>query len=63
MGAEADLVDGQVSGVGGPVGGLGVVASGGVEVVGQTVGDVVGVAQEHVEDVEQFGVCRRAGRC
>lgn len=38
MGGEADLVDEQVSGVGGPVWGLGVVAPGGVEVVGDVVG-------------------------
>jgi hypothetical protein len=31
------------------------VASGGVQVVGETVGDVVGVAKEPVEDVEEFG--------
>ena len=41
--------------VAGPVGGLAVVGSGGVQVVGHTFGDVVGVAQEPVEDVEGFG--------
>ena len=53
MGVEADLVDEQVRAVAGPVGGLGVVASGGMQVVGQSIGDVVAV--EPVEDVEEFG--------
>jgi hypothetical protein len=55
VGGEADLVDEQVGGVAVPVGGLRVVASSGVQVVGQAVGDVVAVAQEPVEDVEEFG--------
>jgi hypothetical protein len=55
VGSEADLVDEQVRAVAGPAGELGVVASGGVQVVGETVGDVVGVAKEPVEDVEEFG--------
>ncbi len=55
VGGEADLVDEQVCVVAGPVGGLGVVASGGVQVVGQTVGDAVGAAQEPVEHVEELG--------
>ena len=55
VGGEADLVDEQVRVVAGPVGGLGLVASGGVQVVGQAVGDAVGAAQEPVEDVEQLG--------
>src|ERR1700752_3067701 len=54
MCGEAELVDEQVRVVAGPVGELGLVASGGVQVVGQTVGDVVGVAQEPIEDVEEF---------
>ena len=55
VGGEADLVDEQVRVVAGPVGRLGLVASGGVEVVGQLVGDAVGTAQEPVEDVEELG--------
>src|ERR1700752_223001 len=54
MCGEAELGDEQGRVVAGPVGALGLVASGGVQVVGQPVGDVVGVAQEPIEDVEEF---------
>ena len=40
---------------------MGVVAAGGVQVVGQIVGDAVGVTQEPVEQVENFGDARELG--
>jgi len=66
VGGEADLVDEQVRVVAGPVGGLGPVASGGAQVVGQMAGDAVAEAHEPVDDVEELGdMCELCGvdRC